>query len=100
VELATTEAEQAYGLMERSSLPEGRGMLFVNEQAGLHSFWMYHCKIALDIVWMDAAHRVVEIAADTPPLPGKDQHLSQRRGPCRGGICSGTAGRFGPQARH
>ena len=71
VELATTEAEQAYGLMERSNLPEGKGMLFVNEQPGLHSFWMYHCKIALDIVWMDAAHRVVEIAADTPPCRGK-----------------------------
>jgi hypothetical protein len=71
VELARTDAEHAYGLMERSSLPAGRGMLFIHKQPSEYPYWMYQCKIALDIVWMDAEHRVVEIAADTPPCRGK-----------------------------
>ena len=71
VELATTPAEQAYGLMGRTSLPEGRGMLFVDDDVRPRSFWMYHCKIGLDIVWMDAQHRIVEMSPDTPPCRGK-----------------------------
>lgn len=71
VELAKTEAEQNYGLMGRSSLPEGRGMLFVHDRSGEYRYWMYHCLIALDIVWMDEAHRVVEISAKTPPCRGQ-----------------------------
>ena len=70
VELAKTEAEQAYGLMGRTSLPEGRGMLFI-EEPGKHAYWMYHCKIGLDIVWMDGDHRIVEMSPDTPPCKGK-----------------------------
>ena len=70
VELALTPAEQAYGLMGRTSLPQGRGMLFV-EAPGLHKYWMYHCKISLDIVWMDADRRIVEMSPNTPPCKGK-----------------------------
>ena len=71
VELALTEAEQAYGLMGRTSLAEGRGMLFVHDGMAKHPYWMYHCKIGLDIVWMDAQHRIVEMSPDTPPCRGK-----------------------------
>jgi uncharacterized membrane protein (UPF0127 family) len=70
VELAKTPAEQAYGLMGRASLPEGRGMLFL-EEPGNHRYWMYHCKIGLDIVWMDGDHKIVEMSPDTPPCKGK-----------------------------
>ena len=71
VELATTEAQREYGLMERTSLPEGRGMLFVHKTMADHAYWMYHCRIGLDIVWMDAEHRIVEMSPDTPPCRGK-----------------------------
>src|ERR1700728_1794139 len=71
VELATTPAEQNYGLMGRTSLPEGRGMLFVHGDMAKHAYWMYHCKIGLDIVWMDGDHRIVEMSPDTPPCKGK-----------------------------
>jgi len=70
-ELATTEKQREYGLMERTSLPEGRGMLFVHDETADHAYWMYHCKIGLDIVWMDADHRIVEMSPDTPPCTGK-----------------------------
>jgi uncharacterized membrane protein (UPF0127 family) len=71
VELANTEAEREYGLMERAKLPEGRGMLFIHDQPGQYGYWMYHCKIGLDIVWMDASHHIVEMSPDTPPCKGK-----------------------------
>jgi uncharacterized protein len=71
VELAKTEAERNFGLMERTSLPQGRGMLFIHEQPGRYSYWMYDCKIGLDIIWMDQAHRIVEMSPNTPPCKGK-----------------------------
>ena len=71
VELARTPAEQAYGLMGRTSLPEGRGMLFIHDGMARHPYWMYHCKIGLDIVWMDSDHQIVEMSPDTPPCKGK-----------------------------
>lgn len=70
-ELAVTEAEREYGLMDRTSLPQGRGMLFVHDEPGRYPYWMYHCKIGLDILWMDEAHKIVEMSADTPPCKGK-----------------------------
>jgi uncharacterized protein len=70
VELATTEAQKEYGLMERTRLPQGRGMLFVHQHVAQHGYWMYHCKIGLDIVWMDANHDIVEMSPNTPPCRG------------------------------
>jgi len=71
VELAKTEAERNIGLMERTSLPQGRGMLFIHDQPGRYAYWMYDCKIGLDIIWMDQAHRIVEMSPNTPPCKGK-----------------------------
>ena len=71
VELAKTEAERNFGLMERTSLPQGRGMLFIHEQPGHYGYWMYDCKIPLDIIWMDQNHRIVEMSPHTPPCKGK-----------------------------
>jgi uncharacterized membrane protein (UPF0127 family) len=71
VELAKTEAERNFGLMERTSLPQGRGMLFIHEQPGHYGYWMYDCKIGLDILWMDQNHRIVEMSPNTPPCKGK-----------------------------
>jgi uncharacterized membrane protein (UPF0127 family) len=71
VELAKTEAERNFGLMERTSLPQGRGMLFIHDQPGHYGYWMYDCKIGLDIIWMDQSHRIVEMSPNTPPCKGK-----------------------------
>jgi hypothetical protein len=71
VELAKTETERQFGLMERTSLPQGRGMLFIHDQPGDYPYWMYDCKIGLDIIWMDSDRRVVEMSANTPPCKGK-----------------------------
>lgn len=41
-------------------------MLFIYPQAGKYPFWMYRCKIPLDILWLDQDSRIVEAAAALP----------------------------------
>ncbi len=70
-EVKITPQEMARGLMFRESLPHDRGMLFIHGTSGTYSYWMYQCKIPLDIIWMNSNRRVVEIAANTPPCEAK-----------------------------
>lgn len=65
-EIARTPAERARGLMERDTLPPGRGMLFVFEDQGIRSFWMGSTYIALDIAFIDTDLRIVDIQAMEP----------------------------------
>jgi uncharacterized membrane protein (UPF0127 family) len=67
VEVSGPDMER--GMMYRTELPAGRGMLFVHGQPGRYPYWMANCKIPLDIIWLDSSHQVVEISADTPPCP-------------------------------
>lgn len=66
-EVVSTPEGMMRGMMYRDSLPAGRGMLFLHDRPGRYPYWMHNCRIALDIIWMDAARRVVEISAATPP---------------------------------
>ena len=68
-ETAIAPEELQRGLMFRESLAPDRGMLFVHDQVGQYPYWMYQCKISLDMIWMDRDHRIVEIAANVPPCP-------------------------------
>jgi uncharacterized membrane protein (UPF0127 family) len=61
------EFELMRGMMFRDSLPADRGMLFVHDREDKYQYWMYQTKIPLDIIWMDRQHKIVEIAANTPP---------------------------------
>lgn len=68
VELALTEEQRAWGLMERPSLPDGWGMLFVYEEArdSTAGFWMYRTWIPLDIAFLDAGGRILDIRSMEP----------------------------------
>jgi hypothetical protein len=66
-ETALGPEEMQRGLMFRESLAPDRGMLFVHTAEGQYPYWMYHCKIALDM--MDRQRRIVEIAENVPPCP-------------------------------
>lgn len=69
VEIASDPATQARGYMFRDKVGAGEGMLFVFDGVDLHPFWMKNCKVSLDIIWLDAQLRVVDIAHDRPPCP-------------------------------
>lgn len=51
VERADTEDERSRGLMGRSRLPSGRGMIFVFEDEKDRAFWMKNTLIPLDIFY-------------------------------------------------
>lgn len=93
--------ELARGMMFRDELPEDRGLLFYHGSPGRYPYWMYQVKVPLDIVWLDARKRVVEVVAAAPPCPGP-----QDRCPSYGGtheaqyvleLRAGAAGRRGLQ---
>ena len=71
-ELAMTPEQQSRGLMFRTHLPPDQGMLFVGDRAAPRSFWMYQCRIPLDMVWLDGGRRIVEIVRDAPPCADPD----------------------------
>jgi uncharacterized membrane protein (UPF0127 family) len=68
VEMATTEDEKDVGLMHRSELPEGRGMLFDFSPPQLVSMWMKDTLISLDMIFIRADGRILRVAQDTEPL--------------------------------
>jgi uncharacterized membrane protein (UPF0127 family) len=68
LEVASTPDAMAHGLMYRSALPDGHGMLFVFPDDGDHQFWMKNTLIPLDMLFVAADGRIVGIHADATPL--------------------------------
>ena len=75
VDIAATDEDRARGLMFVSDMPQGQGMLFVYDRSQRVAFWMKNTLIPLDIVFADAAGRVIRVQeravpGDLTPLPG------------------------------
>jgi hypothetical protein len=68
IEVAGNDYEREKGLMNRHSLPENAGMLFIFEQSGPLSFWMRNTYIPLDIIFADKSRQIVTIQKNTKPL--------------------------------
>ena len=75
VELATTVDQQSFGLMDRDSLPQGAGMVFLYEapQPTDGSFYMYRTRIPLDIAFFDGTGRIVSILQMAPCVSPQPQ---------------------------
>ena len=69
VEVADDPEERARGLMFREVLGTREGMLFVyeSEKPGI-AFWMRNTLIPLDMIFADAAGRIVSVHANAVPL--------------------------------
>lgn len=73
VEVADDQAERSRGLMFRDALGPGRGMLFIHAEETPQAYWMKNTKIALDILYFDAARRLVSIQRNVPPCSAGDR---------------------------
>ena len=65
-EIADTPALRERGLMERDSLPENHGMLFVYPDEPDRSFWMRNTPLALDIAFLDRNGTIINIETMQP----------------------------------
>lgn len=65
-EVAATPEERSRGLMYRDDVPDGTGMLFVFQRADVQSFWMANTYVPLDIAYMDASYRIIDILQMEP----------------------------------
>ena len=73
VEVADDDAERSRGLMFRDSLAADHGMLFVHERDEPQAYWMKNTKIALDILYFDAARKLVSVQKRVPPCSAGDR---------------------------
>jgi uncharacterized protein len=94
VEMALTPEEQARGLMFRRELPEKQGMLFDFKREQPTSFWMKNTYIPLDMIFIRADGRILNIAENTVPL---SEALVSSTGPVRAvlEVIAGTTKRLG-----
>ena len=68
IEIADTDSARARGLMQRTSLPDRSGMLFVFEREEPQGFWMANTPLSLDLAFVNADSQIVHVAKYTRPL--------------------------------
>lgn len=67
LEQVTTPEAMAKGLSGRTSLPQDQGMLFTYSQPGEYCFWMKDMQFPIDIIWVDADKKVINVHENVPP---------------------------------
>ena len=80
--IADTPGLRYTGLSDTESLPADRGMLFVFEDVGDHTFVMRRMDFGIDIVYADAEGVITRI--HHAPAPGPDEDGNQQRYPGHG----------------
>lgn len=103
IEVAETEQEKSLGLMFRTSLGAGKGMLFPYERPQEVTMWMRNTFISLDMVFIRGDGVVHRIEERTEPM---SERLIESRGPVTGvlELEAGAAAQLGivpgAQVRH
>jgi|TARA_B100000959_G_C14939619_1_gene607217 hypothetical protein len=78
-EIADGEVTRSHGLMCRSEVPDGTGMLFEFGGATTGGFWMFNTHVPLDIIYFDRVGVVVGAAAMVPcPLDDGESERNWR----------------------
>ncbi len=75
-QLALTPQERQIGLMNRPSMPNHEGMLFVFEEAGVQCFWMKNTLLPLTAAFIADDGTIVNLADMKPQV--LDSHCSMK----------------------
>src|SRR5438874_12182726 len=67
VEIANTPETWEHGLMERAALAPNAGMLFIFPDVAPRAFWMMNTLIPLDMLFIDAERRIINIQDNALP---------------------------------
>lgn len=68
--MAADDESRRIGLSGRNSLARDEGLLFLYRVPAPRSFWMKDCLIPLDILFLDAGGRILNVVSMPPPAPG------------------------------
>lgn len=86
-EIADSPAERARGLMNRTELADGHGMLFIFPRAAQQSFWMKNTFIPLDMIFIRPDRTILGIVENAEPetldarqVPGLSQYVLEING--------------------
>ena len=66
VEIARSDSARARGLMQRRSLPDRGGMLFIDRTPNVQEFWMENTPIPLDMIFVDENGEVLNVERARP----------------------------------
>ncbi len=72
IEIAMTENELRRGLMDRTYLADDGGMLFFYGQPKFTAFWMKNTRIPLDVIFLDANGRILQVTTMAVEPPQAD----------------------------
>lgn len=78
IEIARTEAQRSYGLMNRTRLDENSGMLFIFQKEEKLSFWMKDTLIPLSIGFFDRNQRLVDVQEMVPLTEKNMTYISKK----------------------
>lgn len=79
LEVAKTEKSREYGLMNRESMPQDHGMLFLFPKEERLKFWMKNTLIPLDMIFLKN-NEVLAVIKNVPPC-GKEINNCPSYGP-------------------
>lgn len=68
IELADTDEKRERGLMDRKSMLDTQGMLFVFATPAEQSFWMKNTYISLDIIFINENKEIVSVQKYATPM--------------------------------
>ncbi|MFQ3595868.1 MAG: DUF192 domain-containing protein [Sphingomonadaceae bacterium] len=94
VEVAKTALEQQIGMMYRTDVPRGTGMLFPYDPPRPAAFWMENTFVGLDIIFIAPDGRVSDISARAVPM-SRDLHQSSGKVKAVLELAAGEAERIG-----
>jgi len=68
IEFAESDYETQTGLMYRKSMQDNQGMLFIFQEERMHSFYMKHTEIPLDIIFIKADLTIASFQENAKPF--------------------------------
>jgi hypothetical protein len=75
-EVAANDQNRQLGLMNRKSMPQQRGMLFVFAQNNTHCMWMRNTLLPLSVAFVDADGYIINIEDMQPQT--EDNHCARK----------------------
>lgn len=77
IEIADNDYERQLGLMNRKSMEQNQGMLFIFPSERYQSFWMLNTLFSLDILFVNQNKEIVTIHKNTKPLSSQSYPSSK-----------------------